>query len=354
MTVRRHPKSPFWYYDFWFKKRRYKGTTKETSKVKAQEHEDRLKYQLRTGSDPFVRSPLLKGLLPRYESWLEGNNMTSQHRDRSRRAIQNVCDRLKGAKAVEDITPSKIQEFKSRRLKEVSPNTVNLELRHFRAFLRRCVKQGWLNSIPVDIEMVRTPSRGRLVFLTRDEINPFLDNLPPWARAAARLNLLTGLRLDEMRFLEWQDVDLDGGELWVKNKPELSFAPKNGKERSVPLPPELIEELRVRKRKSGWVLRAAKGGQIDRRTFQAAVVRAGKAAGLPKTVTPHVLRHTYGSQLAMIGVPLPTIQSLMGHSTIQTTMIYVHLSEQHRRQAVAKLSLPEHKEREEKVIALET
>ena len=352
MAVRQRPKSPHWSYDFWYRGRRYRGSTRQTSRLRAKEYERRLINQLETGRDPFTSWPDVNELLSQYQAWLEVNR-TAQHADRSKRAIKNFLDRIRGVRTADDIKPSKIEEFKRRRLKEVSSSTVNLELRHFKAFLKRCAKQGWLPHVPVEIEQVRTPGRGRVVFLSENEINPFLDKLNPWARDAARFILLTGLRLDEARFLEWTDVDLEAGELWLRNKPELGFAPKNGKERAVALPPELVEQLRAREQKGGWVLQGGKGGQIDRRTFQRAVAVAGGAAGLSKTITPHVLRHTYGSHLVMNGVDIQTVRDLMGHSSITTTAIYLHTDPKHRREAVAKLKLPVAKEAEEKVIRLQ-
>ena len=65
----------------------YKGTTKQTSKVRAQEYERRLIYQLEHGRDPFLRSPFIKDLLPRYLSWLEVNNKSAPHIARSKQAI---------------------------------------------------------------------------------------------------------------------------------------------------------------------------------------------------------------------------------------------------------------------------
>jgi len=238
MAVRQRTKSPYWWYDFWHRGRRYRGSTRHTSKLRAKEYERRLINQLETGRGPSASWPDVNELLSRYLPWLELNR-TVQHADRSRRAIKNVLDRMRGVRTADDIRPSKIEEFKRRRLTEVSSSTVNLELRHLKAFLKRCVKQGWLPHVPVEIEQVRTPGRGRVIFLSENEINPFLDKLNPWGRDAARFILLTGLRLEEARFLEWQDVDLEAGELWVRNKPELGFSSKNGKERVVALPPRV-------------------------------------------------------------------------------------------------------------------
>jgi len=64
MTVRRHPNSPYWHCDFRHKGRRYKGSTKQISKVRAREHEARLRWQIEHGQGPFQKSPLISELLP--------------------------------------------------------------------------------------------------------------------------------------------------------------------------------------------------------------------------------------------------------------------------------------------------
>jgi site-specific recombinase XerD len=64
---------------------------------------------------------------------------------------------------------------------------------------------------------------------------------------------------------------------------------------------------------------------------------AGKKAGNPR-FTLHDLRHTFASHLVMQGVDLPTVQKLMGHSKISTTMIYTHLAPDHLKKAIYRLS----------------
>jgi len=71
--------------------------------------------------------------------------------------------------------------------------------------------------------------------------------------------------------------------------------------------------------------------------------RALRSAGITREqgqIGWHDLRHTYGSHLAMKGVPLKVVQELMGHATIQMTERYAHLSPETRRQAVAVLDAP--------------
>jgi len=351
MAVRQRTKSPYWHYDFWYRARRYKGSTKQTSKVRAQEYESRLRYQVEHGEDPYLRSPLLEDLRTKYLGWLE-TNRAPKHLSRTRQAIDNVLGGMKNVRAAEDVTTTKVEDYKKRRLREVSPFTVNLELRHFKSFLRRCIKQGWLAALPVVIEGVKTPRQGRIIFLRDNEVVPFLDNLRPWARHAAEFFLQTGLRLNEGRFLEWEDLDLDVGELWVRNKPALGFSAKGGKERLVPLPPGLVEALHAQHRKKGWVLQGENGGQMDEKTLYRAVVRAGKAAGIHDRIGPHTLRHTYGSRAIARGVDIQTLRDIMGHSSITTTALYLHTDATQRRKAAANLGLPQREEPEAKVIPL--
>jgi site-specific recombinase XerD len=66
--------------------------------------------------------------------------------------------------------------------------------------------------------------------------------------------------------------------------------------------------------------------------------RACELAKISPAITLHVLRHTFGTRLVAAGADLKTVQELMGHSTVETTMIYVHLVKSAPREAVARLS----------------
>ena len=92
----------------------------------------------------------------------------------------------------------------------------------------------------------------------------------------------------------------------------------------------------LRERRSSRVFRDRQDKPIPPRTFERGIRRLIRLARIPDA-TIHSFRHTFASHLAMAGVPLPTIQQLLGHRDIQTVMIYAHLSPSHVQQSVTAL-----------------
>ncbi len=201
------------------------------------------------------------------------------------------------------------------------------------------------------------------VTLSRDEVDALLAHLASPFRLIGQLLYGCGLRLSECLELRIQTLNLDHRLLTVHDG-------KGQKDRTVPLPETLLPDLRrqmetvrlqsemdaksnaayagvflpaqlERKypkapRSYTWhwlfpareLTRMPESGQLRRYHFhptpvQSAIRQAAEAAGIAKRVTPHTLRHTFASHLLMAGYDLQTIQKLLGHSQITTTMIYL-------------------------------
>ena len=157
----------------------------------------------------------------------------------------------------------------------------------------------------------------------------------PHGRTILEFLLQTGSREDETLRLQWSAVDLKRGALSYRRRED--WRPK-GSEREIALRPELIDRLGKlpRSAEQPFVFLDREGKPIAPRTFERAIQRLIKLAEIPRA-TLHDFRHTFASHLAMAGVPLPTIQQLLGHKDIQTVMIYAHLSPQHLRDSVGAL-----------------
>lgn len=215
----------------------------------------------------------------------------------------------------------------------------------------------WLDRIV----RARKPSR-RPAVLAQSVMPRLLAELrDPELWLIAALLYGAGLRLGEALDLRLMDVDFDACQLHVR-------AAKGARDRKAILPQSLVEPLRCRlawcmaqhaaelrvgrgsaplpcrsgtdaplSRLSGWqylfpaprqVLDDSGGeprrGHVDPRRVQRAVRAAGKRSGICFPVTPHTLRHSFATHLVESGYDIRTVQELLGHADVSTTMIYVH------------------------------
>ena len=154
--------------------------------------------------------------------------------------------------------------------------------------------------------------------------------------------LNTGLRLAETVNLELGDIQLSErkGSVLVRHG-------KGDKQRRIPLNADarkaLQDWLEIRPKISGndfvfVALESEANGSLSHRTVQRIVRRYGQDAGLPD-LSPHILRHTFAKNLVNNGVSLEKVAALLGHSSLETTRIYITPSAQDLAQAVSKLEL---------------
>lgn len=162
-----------------------------------------------------------------------------------------------------------------------------------------------------------------------------VNSWPPNGRVIIDFLLMTGSRENELLNLHWENVDLKRGIVAYRRRDD--WVPK-GSEREIALKPELLAKLKILRQKSQiqHVFTDLDSQPIAPRTFERAIQKLIVISRIPRA-TLHDFRHTFASHLAMAGVPLPTIQQLLGHKDIQTVMIYAHLSPSHLHQSVSAL-----------------
>ncbi len=169
----------------------------------------------------------------------------------------------------------------------------------------------------------RTPRRFP-VTLTRGEIHALLAAVHNLKHLAILMVLYSaGLRLSEATHLQVGDIDSETMRIFIRKG-------KGQKDRYVMLSKRLLEILRdywKSYRPKGWLFPGKDPRQpISPTSVQKVVARARKAARIEKKATPHSLRHSFAVHLLESGTNLKYIQDLLGHSSINSTMIYLKLA----------------------------
>jgi integrase len=146
------------------------------------------------------------------------------------------------------------------------------------------------------------------------------DSIVDYARYKALLML--GLRKDELRFGEWSDISEAG--FHVHAKPGYGFNPKAHEERCIPIPKKLRVLLnQIKGMRPGTLIFPTKSGLPDRHMLRTCK-RIARRAGLNvEESCLHKFRRTYCTNLLRQGVDIRTVQKLMGHADIQSTMRYL-------------------------------
>lgn len=209
--------------------------------------------------------------------------------------------------------------IKKHKANGVTPSSVNKTLALFRGIMLHASEKGWIPEARV--KLLPEPKR-RVRWLTRDEADRLMDELPEHLKDAVRLALATGLREQNVRCLTWDRVDLERRVCWVEAEDH-----KNGEPHVVPLNAEAMLALRRRQGKEKTYVFGYKGRRLfklNNHGWKSALRRAGIT-----NFRFHDLRHTWASWHVQNGTPLPVLQKLGGWKTLAMVLRYSHLGQSH-------------------------
>jgi len=273
-------------------------------------------------------------------------------------------------KPMEDITVWEVTKWRSEKLKKGrSKKTANRYIGALKAVLSRAVEWAIIEFNPIgSLKPLKIDDRERKRFLTNQEdellrlvldnreknkklardrfnewrqsrkkslthsfsCNEFYDHIKPMIL----LLMNTGVRPGELFRLNWADIDLQNKILEIRGENS-----KSGRSRIIPLNQEafgVLLQWQSQSEGGDLVFPSPVDGSVMQR-MPKSVNRVFEKAELKK-FRVYDLRHTFASMLAMKGVDLNTIRELLGHEDISTTMIYAHLSPEHKATAVELLS----------------
>ena len=252
---------------------------------------------------------------------------------------------------VDKITPELIRKYRLwlNRQKDDNGNelaliTQNYHLIALRGFLNYLSKRSIPSMAPNKIELPRV-HRKQVTFLYNDEVERIFDAVPDddeisHLRDRAILELLysSGLRVSELIGLNRDHVNTTRREFTVRGKGQKDRPVFISKSAATQL------ELYLRARTDSLIplfLSYSRNTQapstsgdyrrLNQRSVQRMVAKYARLAGITKHVSPHTMRHSFATDLLMNGADIRSVQSMLGHSSIATTQVYTHVTDQHLR-----------------------
>jgi integrase/recombinase XerC len=224
-----------------------------------------------------------------------------------------------------------IREFIGRLYNKNSKASISRKLTSIRNFLEFLIREGKIASNSAKLVPIPKGERRTPAFLTVDEVFVLVekpdDNEVLGVRDRAILELLysSGLRVSELNGIKTGDTDLTSSFVKVLGK--------GGVERIVPIGSKAINAIKyfLEKRnelapKVDYLFINSRGGRLSVRSIARIVKKYANLSGIPKNISPHVLRHTFATHLLGSGADLRAIQEMLGHKSLSTTQRYTHAS----------------------------
>jgi len=206
--------------------------------------------------------------------------------------------------------------------RQLAKSTVRVYLYAIKFLYRMTLKRPWQL---LNLMRIRTARRKLPVVLSPNEVWSLLNRVRhPAARMSLTLMYACGLRASEATRLCLSDIDSRRMVIRIRNGKGL-------KERYVPLPAPILDTLRAywrEHRPQDWLFPSPRtAGPISRNTVLKCLKAALPETDIRKNVSCHTLRHSYATHLLERRVNLRIIQAFLGHRSLKTTMVYLHLTD---------------------------
>lgn len=216
---------------------------------------------------------------------------------------------------------------------QIGPTSQARILSGIRSFYKYLLLSGEIEQDPT--ELLESPHLGERLpeVLSTDEINQIQKSIdlskPEGQRNKTIIEVLfsCGLRVSELVNLKLSNLYLEEGFVRVMGK--------GSKERLVPISAKAISELqywfmdrnlmKIQQGEEDYVFLNRRGKHLTRTMILIMLKRQAVAAGITKTISPHTLRHSFATELLKGGADLRAIQAMLGHESIGTTELYMHI-----------------------------
>lgn len=251
-----------------------------------------------------------------------------------------LFQKLIGNKALSAITPKEADSYRTTRSGQVSPVSVNMELRTLKAAFGVAARWQLIAMNPFHkIAFLRIPEQ-QPTYVRREDFGRLLQAIgDQWFKNLVTFAALTGLRRGEIINLRWNDLDFQRRLIHVQSCE--TFTTKTGKRRAVPMNETVYHLLGGQSGDRGELVFTYDGQPIRPDLLSRKFRFAVRKAGLNRNLHFHSLRHTFATWLVQGSVGIYEVQKLLGHSNISVTQVYSHLAGSELHQAVNRIELIE-------------
>ena len=201
--------------------------------------------------------------------------------------------------------------------KKSAGSTLNVYLNSIKFFYEQVLNK----KLTLKIRFSKRPKTMPL-FMTKEEVLKLIDNIENRKyKLIIRLIYSAGLRVSELVNLRARDLEIDKSYGWVRQG-------KGNKDRMFIIAEAVKQDLIdiVNEKENDDYLFEGRNGHLSTRSIQEIIKKAKRKAGIKKNIHPHTLRHSFATHLIENGYCVSSVQSLLGHSSLDTTMIYVHMT----------------------------
>ncbi|MBM3231804.1 hypothetical protein FJZ21_00285 [Candidatus Pacearchaeota archaeon] len=218
-------------------------------------------------------------------------------------------------KPVEQLNQEDVRTYLAAMFDDKSKNTIMLAAAALKFFFVEILKK--------EVGEIKMPKKDKKLpeVLTRDEVSKLLKSAETRkSRLIISLLYSSGLRVSELVNLKPQDLNFAENTGWVRGG-------KGSKDRMFTVSPGLANELHeYLKKRNGAKYLFSQDEPLTTRNVQKIVKHLRHRADIQKKITPHTLRHSFATHLLESGTDIRMIQALLGHSSLNTTQLYTHIS----------------------------
>ncbi len=247
----------------------------------------------------------------------------AKRRGLSQRTIDTYCFCVNyfikwNKKEINQITKLDIKDFMDYLLsKQRTGSTLNVYINALKFFIEEVLNK----KLTYNIKYSKTPNK-LPEFLTKQEVKKLIEEIKNLKyRLMVEIMYSAGLRISELLNLKVRDIDFNSKIGWVREG-------KGKKDRIFIIADKIINRLAnyIQIENLEEHIFIGRNGKLSVRSLQEVVKKAAKKSGIKKNVHCHTLRHSFATHLVENGYDLASIQSLLGHSSSKTTMVYIHMA----------------------------